>query len=203
MNRERRSTSDPAASSKLDGVSFAVVDVETTGFDPDTDRIVQMAAVVVNARGDVVDSFDTIVKPENPSRYTHGAEEIHGISEQDVERGMPLADALRRLWQISDGHLFTAHNARFDIGFLHAESRRVGIDRQVDTFVDTLDLARRVDSGGERRHNLDALCAHYGISRPRSHEALSDATATAELLVQLIREVGVDDPDQLPELFSR
>jgi len=42
---------------------FAVVDLETTGFDPSTDRIVQMAAVVVNGRGEIVESFDTLVKP--------------------------------------------------------------------------------------------------------------------------------------------
>lgn len=187
----------------LDGVSFAVVDVETTGTDPETDRIVQMAAVVVNARGEVVDAFDTVVKPQNPAQYVHGAEDIHGISQEDVEKGMPLREALQRLWSVSDGHLFTAHNARFDIDFLHAESRRVGLDRTVDQYIDTLELSRRTDADRRRRHSLDALCDHYGIERTRSHEAKADATATAQLLLRLIREVGVEQPDQLPTLFDR
>ncbi len=50
---------------------FAVIDFETTGLNPATDRILQMAAVVVDITGHVVDSFDTIVKPEQPSEYTH------------------------------------------------------------------------------------------------------------------------------------
>lgn len=187
----------------LDGVSFAVVDVETTGTDPQTDRIVQMAAVIVNARGEVVDAFDTVVKPQNPSQYVHGAQDIHGITQEDVEKGMPLREALQKLWSVSDGHLFTAHNARFDIDFLHAESQRVGLDRKIDTYIDTLELSRRTDADRQRRHSLDALCHHYGIERTRSHEAKADATATAQLLFRLIDEVGVEEPDQLPTLFDR
>ena len=124
---------------------FAVVDLETTGFDPQKDRIVQMAAVLVNGRGEVVDTFDTVVKPESPEEYEHGAEHVHGISRQMVENGMPLSDALSRIWSLTDGRVFTAHNARFDISFLEAESNRVGINRVVNDFVDTLALARRAD----------------------------------------------------------
>ena len=54
-------------------VSFAVVDFETTGLNPETDRIVQLAAVIVNGEGHIVDSFDTIVKPESPAEYQHNA----------------------------------------------------------------------------------------------------------------------------------
>lgn len=202
--------SDPSAAAplgrhtrQLGDVSFAVVDVETTGTNPATDRIVQMAAVVVNGRGEVVDSFDTVVRPENPASYVHGAEEIHGISPEDVERGMPLSDALARLWEISDGHVFAAHNARFDISFLQAESRRVGIERTVDRYLDTLELSRSTDANKERSHSLAALCSHYGIERTGSHEALADATATAQLLVRLIDEVDGDGSVQLRKLFDR
>lgn len=189
--------------SGIDDVSFAVIDFETTGVDPTNDRIVQLAAVVVNGRGDIVDSFDTVVRPENPDAYVHGAEHIHGISEEDVSNGMPLRQALQRLWSISDGRHIAAHNASFDIGFLHAESDRVGLHRRVERYIDTLSLSRRTDTDRSRRHTLEALCEHYGIDRERAHEARSDATATAELLVKLIREIGVDEQDQLPTLFDR
>ena len=115
---------------------------------------------------------------------------------------MPLREALERLWSISDGNVFTAHNARFDIGFLRAESERVGLSPRIDNHIDTLALARRVDTEKSRRHSLDALCEHYGIERERAHDAKADATATAELLMHLIDELGVNRADQLPELFS-
>ncbi len=181
-------------------VSFAVVDVETTGFDPTRDRIIQMAAVVVNARGEVVEEFTTVVRPENPDEYRHGAEHIHGISADDVEAGMPLSEALSTLWSMSRGRVFTAHNARFDIGFLHAESERVGLENRVETWVDTLEISRRIDTGRTRRHSLEALCAHYGIERERAHEAHSDASATARLLFTLAADLGLESPGQLPDV---
>lgn len=181
---------------------FAVVDLETTGFNPQTDRIVQMAAVLVNGRGEVVDTFDTVVKPENPEQYEHGAEHVHGISREMVENGMPLRSALSRIWSLTDGRVFTAHNARFDISFLEAESERVGMNRQVSNYVDTLALARQADSDRQRKHSLQALCEHYGVTVERAHEAMSDAKATATILMKLIDELGVESTDQLPGFAS-
>ena len=111
------------AKETMRNVLFAVVDFETTGLNPETDRIVQLAAVIVNGDGEIIDSFDTIVKPESPAEYQHGAEHIHGISAEQVSNGMPLHTALEKLWDISTGNVFTAHNAPFDLGFLHAESK--------------------------------------------------------------------------------
>jgi DNA polymerase-3 subunit epsilon len=191
------------APNTMRNVSFAVVDFETTGLNPETDRIVQLAAIIVNGEGEIVDSFDTIVKPESPAEYQHGAEHIHGISIEQVSDGMPLRKALEQLWSINAGHVFTAHNAAFDLGFLHAESERVGIKGQVEVHIDTLELSRRTTGADtSRRHNLFALCEHYGIERGQVHDAKSDATATAQLLMHLIKELGVDSPDQVAELFT-
>lgn len=184
-------------------MSFAVVDFETTGLNPESDRIVQLAAVIVNGNGDITDSFDTIVKPESPSEYQHGAEHIHGISAEQVSNGMPLRIALQKLWDISADNVFTAHNAQFDLGFLHAESERVGIKGRVEIHIDTLELSRRISGADNtRRHNLFALCEHYGIERDKVHDAKSDATATAQLLMHLMKELGVKKSDQLAELFA-
>ena len=203
VNDDSAPETRPTPSVELGEATFTVVDVETTGFDPGSARILQVAAVVVDGNGDVVDSFDTIVRPENPEEYRHGAEHIHGISEDDVARGMPLREALERVWTMSEGRWFTAHNAKFDIGFLHAESERVGIDRRVDRYIDTLELARLADRDRSRKHTLSALCEHYGIEIGRAHEALADATATARLLFRLLDDVGVESADQLPGFGSR
>ena len=191
------------ASETMRNVSFAVVDFETTGLNPETDRIVQLAAIIMNGEGDIIDSFDTIVKPESPSEYQHGAEHIHGISAEQVASGMPLRKALEQLWSISSGNVFTAHNAAFDLGFLHAESERVGIEGRIEFHIDTLELSRRTTGADTtRRHNLFALCEHYGIERDQVHDAKSDATATAQLLMHLIKELGVETPDQVAGLFA-
>ena len=193
---------DQPEATPIEETVFAVVDLETTGFNPQKDRIVQMAAVLVNGRGEVVDTFDTVVKPESPEQYEHGAEHVHGISREMVKNGMPLRDALSHIWSFTDGKVFTAHNARFDISFLEAESARVGLKRQVTNFLDTLALAREADSDRERKHSLQALCEHYGVTVERAHEAMSDAKATATILMKLIDELGVRSTDQLPGLSS-
>jgi len=193
----------PTAPDTMRNMSFAVVDFETTGLNPETDRIVQLAAVIVNGDGEIIDSFDTIVKPESPGEYQHGAEHIHGISAEQVSHGMPLRLALEKLWGINAGKVFTAHNAQFDLGFLHAESERVGIKGRVEVHIDTLELSKRTTSADDtRRHNLLALCEHYGIERDKAHDAKSDATATAQLLMYLIKELGVESPNQVAELFA-
>jgi len=183
-------------------VSFVVVDCETTGFSPVTNRLIQVAAVVISGAGQVLESFDTIVRPENPNEYTHAAQHVHGISAEQVSDGMSLHQALTQLWHIADGHFFTAHNARFDLGFLHAESDRVGIGHRVSRFVDTLELARHVDVERTRKHSLQALCDHYGIAQVVRHDALADATATAELLVHLLADLGITRADQLEDLLT-
>lgn len=169
---------------------YAVVDVETTGLDPSTDRILQIAAVVVDEDGEVVDTFDTVVRPESPSEYEHGAEHVHGITPDDVRNGMPLRHAIERLKQVSSNATFTAHNARFDLGFLAAEASRVGAEWSIDSdsVVDTLFLSRSLDQSREYSHRLTDLCERYGIARDRAHDALSDAQATAQLLTKLLSE---------------
>lgn len=187
----------------LHHVTFAIVDVETTGFDPSHDRVLQVAAVIASGNGTVIEHFDTIVRPENPSEYVHGAEHVHGISELQVADGMPLHRALHHLTDLITPHRFTAHNARFDLGFLRAESDRVGAPWNVETHLDTLALARMVDPERQRPHSLSALCSHFGITREREHEALSDALATAEVLFRLFSELDVTTIDQLDALMSR
>ena len=114
-----------------------------------------------------------------------------------------VSSVSEKLWGISAGNVFTAHNAQFDLGFLHAESERVGINEHVEVHIDTLELSRRTTGADTtRRHNLFALCEHYGIEREKEHDAKSDATATAQLLMHLMKELGVETVDQVAELFA-
>lgn len=186
---------------------FTVVDCETTGFYAETNRVIQLGAVIVNGKGVISSQFETIVRPECPSEYEHGAEHVHGISVEQVQQGTPLRIALQQLLDFGSANIFVAHNAPFDIGFLMAESQRVGIgdtySRWLSRSLDTVTLSRRVDPDSERSHKLGSLCDHYGIDPGRSHDALSDAIAAALLLPKILNDLGIHSVDQLDaELLS-
>lgn len=181
---------------------FTVVDVETTGLDPSAARVIQLAAVRVRPDGEVIDSFATIVRPEFPAEYVHGAEEIHGITVDQVAEGLPLRQALRQLRRTMAGSIFTAHNAPFDIAFLRAEAARSGVRLRLTTSVDTLALSRRLDLERRHSHKLGALCERYGVHLGREHDALEDAAATAKVLPHLLEGVGVRRPGQVAALLA-
>lgn len=182
---------------------FTVVDVETTGLDPANHRVIQLAAVRIDWDGQVIDSFDTVVRPESPEEYEHGAEQIHGISAEVVSRGMALREALKRLHETVVGSVVVGHNIRFDLGFLAAEADRVGLSLALEPHLDTLRLARRLDVERGRSHRLGDLCERYGIDIERAHDALADATATARLLLKLLPEHGITEPGQLEHLLVK
>jgi len=179
-----------------------VVDLETTGLDPSTCRVIQMAALVVEPSGQVSQTFSTVVKPEQPAEYEHGAEHIHGISADDVSRGMALSHALDHLLSLLPLGTFAGHNASFDLGFLHAEAERLGRIFPVIEHIDTLAVSRRSDPEKLRSHRLSELCVHHDIVLDGAHTALGDATATAQLLSALLREAEIITPDQLPLVVS-
>lgn len=104
---------------------YVVVDVETTGFSPwQGDRIVELGAVRLTNEGYIVDSISTLINPEIP---TTGAKHIHGISLEMVQAAPTYREVFDQFAQLLDGAIFVAHHAKFDEGFISAESYRAGV----------------------------------------------------------------------------
>ena len=178
----------------LDNVEFLVVDVETTGLSTSSDVILQVGAVITDASGHIKRRFSTYVRPGNgtlpwdsPNPPAH---EIHGITNDDVNRGLTTRRALRRLRRLAKRRVLVAHNAKFDYGFIASESQRHSIALDVAQPVCTLELSRKLDPKRAESHRLATLCERYGIPLDNAHDALCDATATAQLLSILIKNHG-------------
>ena len=168
---------------------FAVVDVETTGFDPDHDRIVEVGVVVLDRAGREQGSFSSLVDPGRDPGPTH----IHGISTSMVV-GAPTFAAVRpSLADLLSGRVVVGHNVdRFDLEFLRAECRRSGGEVLVPgplTTVDTLHLAQGHLALAGRATLVDC-CAHYGLSWEDHHRALGDARVTAALFRSVRAQLG-------------
>ena len=169
----------------LSSLSFAVVDVETTGGRPDTgDRITEIAVVTVKNDA-VVEVFDTLVNPERsiPPFITR----LTNISWEMVRDKSPFRDVCARVVRALDGNVFVAHNASFDWRFVSAEVARSTGRELTGRRLCTVRLSRRL-LPQLRSRSLDWVARHYGVEIPLGmrHRAAGDAVATAHCLLRLL-----------------
>jgi DNA polymerase-3 subunit epsilon len=162
-----------------------ILDTETTGLSPATDRLVEIGCVELVNHIPTGRAFHTHLRPD--CEISPEAQEVHGLTLEflaDKPEFAAIADDF--LTFIGEAPL-VAHNAQFDIGFVNAELARAGRPPiPEDRVIDTLTLARRRHPAGP--NSLDALCTRYRIdaSRRTLHGALLDASLLAEVYVELI-----------------
>jgi DNA polymerase-3 subunit epsilon len=172
-----------SAARRLEDLTYAVIDVETTGMmATGGDRITEIAVVVVRD-GRLAETFGTLINPDRPippfiTSLTH-------ISWDMVKDAPRFADIVDDLLQVMKGHVFVAHNADFDWRFVRAEVERATGRRLTGPKLCTVKLARRVLPHLPSRR-LDALSHHYGVTNEARHRAMGDAAATAEILLRLL-----------------
>jgi polyribonucleotide nucleotidyltransferase len=155
---------------------LVVIDVETTGTDPKMSDLLEIAAVKIKGTK-VVDTWSTFV---NPGRPIVG-NQMHGITDKDVAGApTPKAAAEQLLKFVGDAKV-VGHNVGFDIGFVE-EAMGGGFRFAPGTYLDTLVIAREGYPGAES-YKLGDLARFFGIELAQSHRALTDAQATANLLL--------------------
>lgn len=167
---------------------IAVVDLETTGLFPfRNDRIVEVAAVLIDPAGRVHREFSSLVNP----RRDIGRSDIHGLTSEDVLSAPEFAGIAPAFIEALRGSSAIAgHNVRFDQLFLKCEFDRIGVPFPGCPSFCTMQLGW----GG----SLEECSADCGIPfEGESHQALVDARATARLLVYLLR----DSPQELDRLL--
>ena len=167
----------------LDGHRVLGFDLETTGFDPRSDRIVQFALVGSDTDGSHLNTH-SLVDPgiAIPIESTR----VHGIEDVDVRGAGSFGDHIDSISRLIEGSVIVGHNVlAFDWRFMEVECSRIGRDvPEPLAIVDTLVIARRFGVPG--RHKLGVLCERYGIRLERSHRADADAGATLLLLWKLM-----------------
>ena len=182
---------------KLDD-DFVVFDLETTGFSPIQNRIIEIGAVKVQ-KGKITERFSTFVNPDVPIPYR--IEQLTGINDSMVMDSPKIDVILPQFLEFCAGAVLVAHNASFDMSFIEENFRRLGIEKEF-TAVDTVGLAR-VLLPALNRFKLDTVAKALGVSLQNHHRAVDDAGCTAEIFekfINMLRERDIDNLDQVNEL---
>lgn len=173
--------------------TFVVFDLETTGFSPVSNRIIEIGAVRV-VDGVIRERFSSFVNPQVPIPFR--IEELTGINDNMVLDAPPIEDVLPQFLEFCQDAVMVAHNASFDMSFIEENCRRMGIEKEY-TSVDTVALAR-VLMPQLNRYKLDTVAKALHISLANHHRAVDDAGCTAEIFVkfiEMLNERGLSDLD--------
>ncbi len=186
-------------------VRTIVLDTETTGFTPGVDRIVECAAVVLDAQHRPTDEiFHSYF---NPGRPVGDSERVHGLSDGFLQQhGASFGASVDAFLTFVRGSRLVIHNADFDLKMLQAEliqcGRAQSLQSQLGGVVDTLRMPSRVMPDYRGKKSLDALADHFGVDRSarvreNRHGALMDALILADVYAALekLAPVAADDID--------
>lgn len=159
-----------------------VFDLETTGLDPEVDRIIEIGAIkLVNMQP--VAEFSSLVATD--IELTDDIVKLTGIN-PEMLRGQPtIEEVLPKFLEFIEGSLLVAHNAEFDLSMLRAAAARQSVDLEWACFC-TLKMARELLASLENK-KLDTLAAHYGLSFEARHRAIGDIKVTVGVLGGLFR----------------
>jgi DNA polymerase-3 subunit epsilon len=173
------------APDRLDLVSFAVFDVETTGLHPNYGhRVCEIACIRLHDATEV-GRFETLVDPGRD--ISPGAFRINQITAELLAGAPSFKSAASPLLDLMQGAVLVAHNAAFDLGFLAAELDLAGLPSPDGPVVDTLTLVRRVYAF--RRNSLSAVADALAVETGPAHRAMGDVWTTCQVLQRLLSDL--------------
>lgn len=179
---------------------FVVFDIETTGLDRKKEQIIEIGAVKIK-NGKQVGVFSEFIKPT--VMISEFITNLTGITNEMVKDAQPVETVLPKFLEFVKDSVLVAHNASFDVGFIKEYAEK--LDLKVENSVlDTLSLSRAMFPE-LKRHKLDIVAKHLGVSLLNHHRAIDDATATAGILIKcfdLLKEKDIAFLDEINELYQ-
>lgn len=168
------------------------LDTETTGLSFQHDRLVELAALEFNPlTGEIGQTLHRYVNPQRT--VPQAATDVHGLTDAFLADKPVFADVADELLGFMSGATAVIHNARFDVGFLDAELKRIKaapFSESVERIEDTLSMSRRCIRA--KTHTLDVLCDRFGVDRSarQLHGALLDCELLAAVYPKLAAAVA-------------
>ena len=168
---------------------FVCFDIETTGLKVDREAITEIGAVVLK-NGEIAERFQTFVNPNR--RLTPEIIGLTGITDEMLKDAPSLKEALTDFLKFVNGRPLAAHNAEFDIGFIRAGCKQVGLEFH-PTYVDSLILAQNL-LPDLHKYKLDIVAEHLDLPAFNHHRASDDAATVGYMLIpfwKMLHERGI------------
>lgn len=176
---------------------YAVVDLEATGTGADA-KIIQIGIVLVE-NGEIIDSYATDINPYEP--LDDHIKNLTGITDKQLEQAPDFGQVASTIYDMIGDTIFVAHNVKFDANLL-AEALFFEGYELLTPRVDTVELAQLFFPTFEK-YSLGNLAEHLDLGLDQAHTAISDAMATARLLIKIqekIRSLPLSLVENLQEL---
>ncbi len=177
--------------------TFVVFDLETTGFSPVSDRIIEIGAVKITD-GKITDRFSEFVNPQRPIPFR--IEQLTSINDSMVMDADPIEKVLVRFLEFCADAPMVGHNVTFDISFIEENCERMEIAHDFTT-VDTMTLARSL-LPNLARFRLDQVAKALNVPLGQHHRAVDDAECTAGIFLKflsMLSDQGLEALDQINE----
>jgi DNA polymerase-3 subunit epsilon len=174
----------PSSSNKtsLDQQEFVCLDCETTGLDPQNDRVIEVAITVFKGT-EILESYETLVNPQQP--IPEESRKIHGIKDSMVAEKPLINEILPEVFKLIGTRPIVGHCIEFDLTILKEEAKRIyhPWDFDHNIRVDTLRLARLY--GGSPVNSLERLRQHFNIAEETAHRAMGDVLVNIQVFRKL------------------
>ncbi|NLL06521.1 MAG: DNA polymerase III subunit alpha [Clostridiaceae bacterium] len=168
--------------------TYCVLDLETTGFSPVTEKITEIGIMKLKD-GKVIDEFSCFVNPEKP--IPARVVEVTNITDYMVQDAETIDKVFPKILEFIEGSVLVAHNAEFDIGFLKHNAKQLGYEFDF-TYLDTLSLARDLFPD-YKTYKLGRIAKNLGIKVEVAHRALDDVDTTVKvfnIMLDMLKERG-------------
>lgn len=183
-----------ATSNNMKNKNLAFIDIETTGFNVQTQEIIEIGCVIVSQKegllGDIIDEFELKIKPEKLENADPEALSINGYNEADWLFATNLEQAMKAFAEKTKDCIFVAHNVAFDWAFIAKAFAETAVESQLYyAKIDTISFAfgKLHQDPSVTRFSLAALCERFGVTNNKAHTALADARATSEMYRKLLK----------------
>jgi len=175
--------------------TYCVLDLETTGFSPVTDKITEIGIMKVQ-NGEVIDQFSCFVNPEKP--IPQRVVEVTNITDDMVKDAETIDKVFPKMMEFLGDSVIVAHNAGFDVGYLKHNAKVLGYEFDY-TYIDTLSLAKDLFPNF-KKYKLGKIADELGIKVEVAHRALDDVDTTVKVFNVMIQKLKDKDVTTVEEI---